>query len=58
MCQANLVASKEHAELLSSVRKDIHSYKTSMGIASRSEALLRERGALHGSERAADSVEE
>eukprot|EP00295_Goniomonas_pacifica_P037719 CAMPEP_0175979336 /NCGR_PEP_ID=MMETSP0108-20121206/46169_1 /TAXON_ID=195067 ORGANISM="Goniomonas pacifica, Strain CCMP1869" /NCGR_SAMPLE_ID=MMETSP0108 /ASSEMBLY_ACC=CAM_ASM_000204 /LENGTH=239 /DNA_ID=CAMNT_0017309635 /DNA_START=11 /DNA_END=728 /DNA_ORIENTATION=+ len=54
--RSNLIAQREQAELLSSVRRDIKSYRNGTGPSSRQDALLRERGAIHGSERAADSV--
>lgn len=45
---------REHAELLLSVRQDISQYKNSVG--TRQENLLRERGAIHSSDRMADNL--
>jgi len=52
--KAQINTAREHAELLTSVRKDISQYKNSVG--SRTDNLLRERGAIHSADRLADVV--
>eukprot|EP01028_Stygiella_incarcerata_P000332 TRINITY_DN10373_c0_g1_i4.p1 TRINITY_DN10373_c0_g1~~TRINITY_DN10373_c0_g1_i4.p1 ORF type:complete len:267 (+),score=60.78 TRINITY_DN10373_c0_g1_i4:595-1395(+) len=49
--QANIAAEREHADLISSVRKDISKYRESAGIDSRTDHLLRERNAIHETDR-------
>ena len=52
--KASLRAAAERSELLSSVREEIREHRSAEMRAS--EALLRERGAIHASERAADDI--
>eukprot|EP01098_Paradermamoeba_levis_P016133 TRINITY_DN8522_c0_g1_i2.p1 TRINITY_DN8522_c0_g1~~TRINITY_DN8522_c0_g1_i2.p1 ORF type:complete len:251 (-),score=32.42 TRINITY_DN8522_c0_g1_i2:181-933(-) len=54
--KATITATREHAELLFSVRKDISQYKNSGGANGRADQLLRERGALHTADRVADAI--
>jgi Golgi SNAP receptor complex protein 1 len=52
----NINATREHAELLISVREDISQYKKGSGLNSRTENLLRERSSLHSIDRVADAL--
>lgn len=54
--KATITATREHAELLFSVRKDISQFKNSGGANGRADQLLRERGSLHTADRIADAI--
>lgn len=54
--RANIMQTREHADLLLSVRDDISEYKKNTGMNSRTENLLRERGSIHGVDHIADQL--
>ncbi|KAL6071680.1 Golgi SNAP receptor complex member 1 [Balamuthia mandrillaris] len=51
--RSNILATREHAELLISVQQDITNIKNS-GFSSRTDSLLRERSSIHGSDHVLD----
>jgi Golgi SNAP receptor complex protein 1 len=54
LCSVRLAQADERSQLLTSVRRDISDHRSSS--ARETDALLRERNAIHGSSRIADDV--